>query len=117
MPLPQASAPAVVPPPLIPAISGGKLLQVFGVSFGVAVIVGNTILIGILRTPGDVAERLPSTALFLGVWIVGGLYALLAGSLVTDWGNSWKSLLLLALSYPAYRLIVAARDRSGASAR
>jgi hypothetical protein len=28
---------------------------------------------------------------------------------VTDWGNSWKSLLLLALSYPAYQLIIAAR--------
>ena len=41
--------------------------------------------------------------------------AFLVGSVVTDWGNSWKSLLLLALSYPAYRLIIAARDRSGAS--
>jgi hypothetical protein len=37
------------------------------------------------------------------------------GSVVTDWGNSWKSLLLLALSYPAYRLIVAARGRSSSS--
>ena len=41
--------------------------------------------------------------------------AFLVGSVVTDWGNSWKSLLLLALSYPVYRLIIAARDRSGAS--
>jgi APA family basic amino acid/polyamine antiporter len=41
--------------------------------------------------------------------------AFLVGSVVTDWGNSWKSLLLLALSYPAYRLIIGARDRSGAS--
>ncbi len=55
----------------------GRLLQVLGVSFGVAVLIGNTILIGILRTPGDVAARLPSPALFIGVWIVGGLYALL----------------------------------------
>jgi basic amino acid/polyamine antiporter, APA family len=41
------------------------------------VLIGNTILIGILRTPGDVAARLPSPALFIGVWLVGGLFALL----------------------------------------
>ena len=57
--------------------SRGKLLQVLGVSFGIAVILGNTILVGILRTPGAVAERLPDTALFLSVWAIGGLYALL----------------------------------------
>jgi APA family basic amino acid/polyamine antiporter len=55
----------------------GKLLQVLGVSFGVAVLVGNTILIGILRTPGDVAARLPSPALFIGAWVIGGCFALL----------------------------------------
>ena len=26
--------------------------------------------------------------------------AFLVGSVVTDWGNSWKSLVLLAISYP-----------------
>jgi basic amino acid/polyamine antiporter, APA family len=55
----------------------GKLLQVLGVSFGVAALIGNTILVGILRTPGDVAARLPNPVVFLGLWIVGGLYALL----------------------------------------
>jgi APA family basic amino acid/polyamine antiporter len=55
----------------------GRLLQVLGISFGIAVLVGNTIIIGILRTPGDVAARLPSPALFIGVWFLGGLYALL----------------------------------------
>jgi basic amino acid/polyamine antiporter, APA family len=55
----------------------GKLLQVLGVSFGIAVIIGNTILVGILRTPGDVAARLPDPYLFIGVWVIGGLYALL----------------------------------------
>jgi APA family basic amino acid/polyamine antiporter len=42
------------------------------------VLVGGTIVIGILRTPGDVAAQLPGPALFLGAWIIGGLYALLA---------------------------------------
>ena len=40
-------------------------------------LIGNTILIGILRTPGEVAARLPSPALFIGVWVIGGLFALL----------------------------------------
>jgi len=48
-----------------------------------------------------------------GVVLLASL-AFLVGSVVSDWGNSWQSLLLLALSYPAYRLIIAARDRSGA---
>jgi amino acid transporter len=76
VPIPDAVAPAASPP-LTSATSRGKLLQVLGVSFGIAVIIGNTILVGILRTPGDVAAHLPSTALFLCVWVLGGLYALL----------------------------------------
>lgn len=67
--------------------SRGKLLQVLGVAFGVAVIIGNTILVGILRTPGDVAARMPSVALFLGVWVVGGLYALLGAMSLAEPGT------------------------------
>jgi basic amino acid/polyamine antiporter, APA family len=59
------------------ALVRGRLLQVLGVAFGLAVIIGNTIIVGILRTPGDVAARLPTTGLFLGVWVLGGIYALL----------------------------------------
>ena len=54
----------------------GSLLQVLGVGFGVAVLVGNTIGMGILRTPGEVARHLPSVPLFIGVWVLGALYAL-----------------------------------------
>jgi APA family basic amino acid/polyamine antiporter len=50
---------------------------VLGAAFGVAVIVGNTIGVGILRTPGEVAAHVPSVPLFLGVWVAAGLYALL----------------------------------------
>jgi APA family basic amino acid/polyamine antiporter len=50
---------------------------VLGAAFGVAVIIGNTIGVGILRTPGEIAAHLPTPSLFLAVWIVGGLYALL----------------------------------------
>jgi APA family basic amino acid/polyamine antiporter len=55
----------------------GRLLQVLGVAFGVAVLVGNTIGMGILRTPGEIAAQVPSVPLFMGVWVAGALYALL----------------------------------------
>ena len=70
----------------VPAAGRGRLLRVLGVSFGVAVLIGNTILIGILRTPGDVAAQLPSPALFIGVWIIGGLYALLGATSLAEPG-------------------------------
>ncbi|MDQ8165292.1 MAG: APC family permease [Gemmatimonadota bacterium] len=54
----------------------GGLRKVFGVAFGLAIIVGGTIGSGILRTPGDVAAALPNPAVFLLVWFAGGLYAL-----------------------------------------
>jgi APA family basic amino acid/polyamine antiporter len=63
---------------------GGGLLRVLGVAFGVAVLIGNTIGMGILRTPGEVAERLPSGPLFMGVWAAGGLYALLGAMTVAE---------------------------------
>lgn len=53
------------------------LRRVLGLSFGIALLVGNTILIGILRTPGDVAAQLPHPALIIGIWIIGGIYALI----------------------------------------
>lgn len=58
-----------------------------GVGFGLAVIVGNTIGAGILRTPGDVAKQLPHVALFVGVWVAGALYALLGANAVAELGT------------------------------
>jgi APA family basic amino acid/polyamine antiporter len=50
------------------------------------VLVGNTVSVGILRTPGNVAEVLPSTGLFLGVWVIGGIYALLGAMSLAEPG-------------------------------
>lgn len=66
--------------------SSGSLLRVLGVAFGLAVIIGNTIGGGILRTPGTVAASLPTPALFIGVWLLGGLYALLGAVSVAELG-------------------------------
>ena len=57
-----------------------------GAAFGMAVIIGNTIGVGILRTPGNIAALLPTVPLFLGVWIVGGLYAFLGAISVAELG-------------------------------
>ncbi|MEP6820771.1 MAG: APC family permease [Chthoniobacterales bacterium] len=64
--------------------AAGVLLRVLGVGFGVAILVGNTIGSGILRVPGEIAGHLPSVALFLGVWISGGVYALLGSNAVAE---------------------------------
>jgi APA family basic amino acid/polyamine antiporter len=69
-------------------LSRGRLLQVLGVWFGIAVAIGNAIAAGIVRTPGDIAQGLPNAWLYLGVWIVGGLYALFGASSMAELGAS-----------------------------
>jgi APA family basic amino acid/polyamine antiporter len=54
--------------------------------FGIAAAVGNAIAAGIVRTPGDIAKSLPNAWLFIGVWIVGGLYALSGASSIAELG-------------------------------
>src|SRR5437867_2162122 len=66
--------------------SQGTLLRVLGVGFGLAVTIGGTIGMGILRTPGEVAAHLPTPTLFIGVWILGGVYALLGAISVAELG-------------------------------
>jgi APA family basic amino acid/polyamine antiporter len=65
----------------------GRLLRVLGVGFGLAVIIGNTIGAGIFRAPGSIASQLPHPALFLGVWVLGGLYALLGAISLAELGT------------------------------
>jgi basic amino acid/polyamine antiporter, APA family len=69
------------------AAQRGRLLRVLGVGFGLAVIIGNTVGSGILGTPGKVAAWLPDLWLFLGVWVVGGLYALLGANALAELGT------------------------------
>ena len=58
-----------------------ELKKVLGAGFGIAVMVGGTIGVGILRTPGTIAGMLDSYWLILACWVIGGIYVLLgAGS-------------------------------------
>lgn len=60
------------------------LLKILGAGFGIAVTVGNAIGMGIMRTPGEVAAYLPNVWLFLGIWVIAGLYALLGTIQMTE---------------------------------
>ena len=62
-------------------------MRVLGVGFGLAVIIGNTIGAGIFRAPGQIAEQIPHPWLFLGVWVLGGLYALLGAISIAELGT------------------------------
>jgi APA family basic amino acid/polyamine antiporter len=70
-----------------PKRSAQALLRILGLAFGLAVTVGNTIGAGILRTPGDIAGYLPSASLFLLIWMVGGLYPLIAAPSFAELGS------------------------------
>src|SRR5437762_1729406 len=70
-----------------PRAASGGLVRILGVGFGLAVIVGSTIGIGILRTPGLVAGRLASPTAILAVWIVGGVYTLVGAACLVELGT------------------------------
>jgi APA family basic amino acid/polyamine antiporter len=64
------------------------LLRILGLTFGLAVILGGTIGVGILRTPGSVAAELGSRTVILVVWTLGGLYTLVGAVCFAELGTS-----------------------------
>lgn len=54
-----------------------QLKKVLGVSFGIAILIGGTIGVGILRTPGAIAGMLDNYWLIIACWIIGGIYILI----------------------------------------
>ena len=70
------------------AVHASRPRRILGVGFGLAVIVGSTLGIGILRTPGLVAgQLLELRRSILAVWIVGGLYTLLGAVCLAELGT------------------------------
>jgi APA family basic amino acid/polyamine antiporter len=65
----------------------GHLRRLVGLGFGLAVIVGSTIGVGILRTPGLVAGHLHSGFAILVLWLVGGIYTLLGSVCLAELGT------------------------------
>ena len=60
------------------------LLTVLGPAFGVAVVVGGCVGVGILKQPGAVAKSLPDPAWFMAAWAVGGIYVLFGSVAVAE---------------------------------
>lgn len=64
--------------------SPNKLLRILGIGFGLAIVIGGTVGVGILRNPGGVAAQLPSVGLILLAWTLGGLYCLLGANYLSE---------------------------------
>ena len=67
-------------------MTSSRLKRILGVGFGLAVIVGSTLGVGILRAPGLVAAQLSNPSAILFAWVAGGLYTLLAAICLTELG-------------------------------
>src|ERR1700757_2358111 len=62
------------------------LLKILGVTFGVAVAIGQIIGSGILRAPSAIAGEVPGIALILGLWTLGAVQVSLAANLNAELG-------------------------------
>src|SRR6185312_7493739 len=65
----------------------GGLRRVLGVGFGLAVSVGATIGVGILRTPGLVAGQVHTPSMIVFLWTAAGMYTLLGASCLSELGT------------------------------
>ena len=52
--------------------------RMLSAGFTLAVTIGGIIGLGILRTPGEVAEVVPDPLMFVALWVLGGLFILLS---------------------------------------
>jgi basic amino acid/polyamine antiporter, APA family len=60
------------------------LLRILGLGFGLALVFGGTVGVGILRLPGTVAAALGNSHLIVLFWVLGGVYALLGAVAVAE---------------------------------
>jgi basic amino acid/polyamine antiporter, APA family len=70
-----------------PHAAPSGLRRILGLGFGLAVIVGSTLGIGILRAPGLVAGQISNPSIILALWFVGGLYTLLGAVCLAELGT------------------------------
>lgn len=57
-----------------------QLKKSLGLSFGIAILIGGTIGVGILRTPGAIAGMLDNYWLIIACWLIGGIYILIGAN-------------------------------------
>jgi basic amino acid/polyamine antiporter, APA family len=73
----MASVVAVAPP-------GRGLLRILGLAFGIAVVVGETVGVGIMRTSGPTAGRLGEPALIYLVWGGVGIFVVMVANTLAE---------------------------------
>jgi APA family basic amino acid/polyamine antiporter len=61
-----------------------NLKQVLGISFGIAILIGNCVGIGILRMPGTIAGYINNEHLILGLWVLGGVLAMIGAMVYAE---------------------------------
>jgi APA family basic amino acid/polyamine antiporter len=64
-----------------------NLKRILGIGFGLAIIIGGTIGIGILRMPAIIASNTTNSVLFISFWIIGGIISLLGASIYAELGT------------------------------
>jgi APA family basic amino acid/polyamine antiporter len=62
----------------------GTLQKRLGFAFALAVSAGSVIGSGIMRTPGVVIDQVPVVWLVLGLWLAGGVHALLSANIASE---------------------------------
>ena len=73
----MAQANAATPAPAAPAARTPQTLERrIGLWSAIAVVIGSTIGSGIFRSPAGIADKLPGPLPMLGVWVVGGIFAI-----------------------------------------
>ena len=71
---------------MILAPARGELLRVLGLSFGVAVALGEMVGSGILRAPSLVAQEIGAVGLILSLWLAGAIHAGLQANVLAELG-------------------------------
>ncbi len=66
------------------ATAARPLRKILGLGFGLAIVFGGTVGVGILRLPGVIAGALGDPLLVVLFWLIGGLYALLGAVAVAE---------------------------------
>jgi APA family basic amino acid/polyamine antiporter len=66
----------------------GHLLKILGLTFGIAVSVGEAIGSGILRSPSIIAAAVPGIGIIIGLWALGGVQAFLQANILAEFGTA-----------------------------
>jgi len=73
-----------MPSPAATASPGRGLARIVGLTFGLAVVVGETVGVGIMRTPGPTAGRLADPTLIYLVWGGVGVFVLMIANTLAE---------------------------------